>query len=174
MAERTPLKKTDVEGTWSAGLCGCMRDCGLCCTVCCLAPIPTGQLFERSVLKGLISRPGGRPPVSGMGITMTLALLYVCFLACDIAASSSVGAAVLGQVFMSMYGALALVVLCTVRRAIRKRDHIPPGCGGEACNDCCCAFWCWGCTMCQLWRHEGIGFSKNYSLCSSTGDPLAV
>ena len=77
MAEKTPLQKTDVEGAWSSGLCACTGDrataldpdCGLCCTVCCLAPIPTGQLYERSVLKGLISRSG---EISGMMITMSL------------------------------------------------------------------------------------------------------
>ena len=182
MAEKTPLKKTDAEGAWSSGLCACCGDrataldpdCGLCCTICCLAPIPTGQLYERSVLKGLISRWGGRPPISGMVITMTLALLYVAFLICDMSAAMSPSAAALAPVFMTIYGVLALLVLCNVRKSIRKRDNIPPGCGGEACNDCCCSFWCWECTMCQIWRHEGVVFSKNYSLCSATGEPVSV
>ena len=56
------------------------------------------------------------------------------------------------------------VVVTSARGAIRRRDGIP----GSDCEDCCCSFWCKDCTMCMIFRHEGVSGNK-YSLCSETG-----
>ena len=43
-------------GRWEDGLCDCCSSPGICCVICCVDPIPTGQLYERSVRMGLIKR----------------------------------------------------------------------------------------------------------------------
>ena len=53
--ESTPLKEPE-EGKWKSGLCGCFSNCCLCLAVCCCHPVTTGQLYELSVTKGVLTR----------------------------------------------------------------------------------------------------------------------
>lgn len=60
-------------------------------------------------------------------------------------------------------------VVCCVRKSIRRRDNIKSNCCGDG-EDCLCALCCNPLAQCQIWRHEGVKWGKNYRLCS----PIAV
>ena len=63
---------------------------------------------------------------------------------------------------------ITCLVVCTVRKAVRKRDGIEANCcGSEVCEDCCCACCCNPCTQCQIFRQEKIDCAK-YQICSKT------
>ena len=47
------------SGKWDASLCGCLDDCGMCCAVLCCQPITTGQLYQRSTSRGMVSKQPG-------------------------------------------------------------------------------------------------------------------
>jgi hypothetical protein len=55
-AEGTPLVD-DGKGYWKGGTeCSCFTNCCICCAVCWCHPITTGQIYERSVVKGLLQK----------------------------------------------------------------------------------------------------------------------
>ena len=77
---------------------------------------------------------------------------------------------------LGMIGAAAscisCLIVCNVRRFIRKRDGIQEEhCQG--CEDLACAACCNPCTQCLIMRHEGLVVGK-YSLTSPIGTPTAV
>ena len=41
------------------------------------------------------------------------------------------------------------IIICVIRRSMRRRFNIK----GEACNDCCCSFFCCECVLCQMKTH---------------------
>tara|TARA_B110001452_G_C14891043_1_gene311417 strand:- start:33 stop:407 length:375 start_codon:yes stop_codon:yes gene_type:complete len=47
------------SGKWDASLCGCFADCGMCCAVFCCQPITTGQLYQRSTARGMLTKQPG-------------------------------------------------------------------------------------------------------------------
>ena len=65
---------------------------------------------------------------------------------------------------------VTLAIVGSVRKALRRRDNIPPKCCGEA-EDCCCAFWCSPFVQCQIWRHLRVAWA-DYTVCSPTGSLL--
>ena len=57
--ESTPLVKgepVDGEGKWKDDTCACFNGCGMCLTVLCCTSISIGQLYERTVQKGMLRR----------------------------------------------------------------------------------------------------------------------
>jgi Cys-rich protein (TIGR01571 family) len=79
----------------------------------------------------------------------------------------------INQGLAAAYGLFVLVMLIRTRSHIRAKYQIPEeNCKG--CEDCCCAFWCGACTVCQMARHTADYSQYNASCCTETGlDPLA-
>ena len=62
------------------------------------------------------------------------------------------------------------ILLCRIRRRIRKRDSLHTKVRGM--DDCCVPFWCGPCAILQMLRHDGVT-ATTYSLCSPTAGPLS-
>lgn len=77
------------------------------------------------------------------------------------------------QILKMSYGVFVLVITVRARHYIRKKYQIPEeSCQG--CEDCCCAFFCSVCTVCQMARHTADYQEYKASCCSETGlGPLA-
>lgn len=58
---------------------------------------------------------------------------------------------------------LVLTVTARLRCHIRNKYEIPAGECGDI-EDCCCAFWCTPCTICQMARHTA-DFTKYPAQC---------
>lgn len=58
-----------------------------------------------------------------------------------------------------------LWIVCQTRRAIREKYDIKPGCCGPL-NDCCVAYWCLGCAVCQMARHTNDYNQNDVACCS--------
>jgi len=63
---------------------------------------------------------------------------------------------------------LTLIVLCQLRQKVRAKYNIPTQCCG-GCEDCCCAYWCSPCTVCQLARHTADYNRYPAQCCTATG-----
>jgi len=188
VTEAAPLKGDAVvigaqPKAWKAPCCTCFSDCCICCSVVCCTSITSGQIYEKAVRAGLLSRAG---PLGCMGIFLILLGLYI---ANSILVSSDPSyyekltdlvngpevdatppaAVQIGQVCMLAAFLISCLITCSVRKAIRKRDAIPASCCADYCDDCFCTWCCLPCMQCQILQHEGVTGSK-YSLCS----PIAV
>ena len=162
-------KREAPQGEWTDGVCNCCSDCGLCCCGLWCYPTLTGQIYERFARSGLFERLPGATCVS------VAALIWLLLVAGDIlyGIPSDDGVVMyIGGSLLFLGFLVTLTVVCTVRRAVRQRDDIPASCCGDA-EDCCCAFWCQQCSICQLFRHEQIR-CEDYQLCSPTGTASAL
>jgi len=87
------------------------------------------------------------------------------------AESASAYSGVVGAINVGVQLAV-LFVLMQVRGNVRRYYNIPEEtCHG--CEDCCCAWWCWPCVMCQIMRHvnDYSGTRTTGCTCSETGMP---
>lgn len=63
-----------------------------------------------------------------------------------------------------------MIAIINTRRYIRNKYAIrEQSCQGM--EDCCCAFWCTGCTICQMARHTADYDTYNARCCTRTGLP---
>jgi Cys-rich protein (TIGR01571 family) len=63
---------------------------------------------------------------------------------------------------------LLLIVTMKLRSYVRAKYQIPEkSCRG--CEDCCCAFWCLSCTICQVARHTADYRTYNGACCTDDG-----
>lgn len=69
--------------------------------------------------------------------------------------------------FGLLFGIVTMVLVCQVRRRVRERHNIP----GNACEDCCCAYWCTCCVAAQMARHTADYDTYAGQCCSETGLP---
>lgn len=59
---------------------------------------------------------------------------------------------IISRVVATAMAVFVLIVVFRTRLYVRHRYGIPEAsCNG--CEDCCCAFWCTPCTVCQMLRH---------------------
>lgn len=63
---------------------------------------------------------------------------------------------------------LFCIVTCRTRAQLRQRYGIPTQACGE-CEDCCCAYWCLTCTLCQMARHTADYDKYAADCCTATG-----
>ena len=127
-------------GAWQDGICDCCTDCGMCCVVACCQSITIGQLYERMVRQGTMTR------VHSMITFVSIAFFLIfCNIASDVL--ELVGRSVSDEgyrptplsVTLNTIGIVLSVISClcgcaivvTVRRAIRRRDKIRPANCGE-------------------------------------------
>jgi len=61
-----------------------------------------------------------------------------------------------------------LVVTIRMRRFLRDRYRIPEKCC-RGCEDCCCAFWCMPCSICQMARHSADYGTYKAGCCAEDG-----
>jgi Cys-rich protein (TIGR01571 family) len=72
------------------------------------------------------------------------------------------------SIITTVLGILACVATCRARGYMREKYHIEPSaCGG--CDDCCCAYWCGPCAICQMARHTADYSHFGAECCSATG-----
>ena len=176
---KTPTKEA---ARWKHGLCECLQDIPLACTVCFCQCNAAGQIFHRT---------------AGYGCLAISALLWTFFVTHNIlsVASNSLFQSWSRRIVLNendseteevltAYSAVSGVagfigvlsaatgtyVLCVARRAIRRRDHInTPGVG----EDCCVSFWCGCCSLVQMLRQESLS-GVSYTACSTTGSRTEV
>ena len=185
MAEvsKPPKKEQDVllpkGGGWQDDTLGCFNDPGLCIIVGFCNSISLAQLYERMVRKGIVARAH-----SMLTCINIAAFLWFCYLASD--ALQGVGGGTsnpdyspttmsivchsVGSLLSFISWVCGVAIVLTVRKAVRKRDGIPPANCGEQ-EDIVCAICCNPCTQCQVWRHEQVKCGK-YSLCNPTGSDI--
>jgi hypothetical protein len=58
-----------------------------------------------------------------------------------------------GMFFVGLFGFAMFILVCQLRTMTRQIYSINSGCDDNTLCDCCCAYWCMPCTICQLWRH---------------------
>jgi Cys-rich protein (TIGR01571 family) len=63
---------------------------------------------------------------------------------------------------------LGWIATCIARKSLRNKYHIAPGACG-CCEDCCCAYFCQPCTLCQLARHTADYRVHQAYCCNPTG-----
>ena len=72
------------------------------------------------------------------------------------------------SIISSVLSILMCIVTCRARTLLRERYNIPTeSCG--SCEDCCCAYFCAPCTLCQLARHTADYEHHPSTCCSATG-----
>ena len=174
-------------GKWLTGLCDCFAEgcCGVCCAVCWCSHITTGQLYQRTTSAGLVNAVKG---ANCLSITVALFILTGINIMLWSVAEASYETKEYGyktrsatmetlagvaQIFGFFSSLITCLVVCTVRKAIRKRDGIAAANCGEDCEDCCCASFCNPCTQCQIFRQEKIDCAK-YQICSETATAVDV
>lgn len=162
-APETPLLYSDSgyllppepRGRWRDGLCDCCNEMGICCCMFwCNGTswgsygfgfIPVGQLYERVMQKG-----GYAILVAAYAFFWLISfILYQVGSAKGGAGAHEFQAA--NQIMGWTHFGLFLLVLL-IRQRVRHLYRISPACCGD-CEDCCCAWWCFPCTLCQIWRH---------------------
>jgi Cys-rich protein (TIGR01571 family) len=57
-----------------------------------------------------------------------------------------------GRITTPIMGIFFFILVMIIRQKVRELYGIQPQCCG-GCEDCCCAWWCTPCTICQIWRH---------------------
>ena len=74
------------------------------------------------------------------------------------------------QAFAGWFFLVSFIFVCQARKKVREHGGIQ----GDACQDCCCTYWCMCCTSAQIFRHLGIGggaaYPTKYELCTPTGE----
>jgi Cys-rich protein (TIGR01571 family) len=170
--------------TWSSGLCACFSDCDSCWTVFCIPCVALGQLSQKVL--------GYSCVVVTMFFLCVYALSYTFEIyanlpyydvdrnpiACYVSHHDG-GETCLPHPFVIAFCFIAFCAACIfttiLRNAIRRRDKIKQdrqccadSCGIKDGEDCCCAFWCGPCSICQMMRHEGLTGS-NYTIMAQAG-----
>lgn len=82
------------------------------------------------------------------------------------------------SILSTIFFVYLLVSTCLTRSAIRKKYNIPSSCCGE-CEDCCCAYWCFCCSVQQMARHTHDYRAQPVGCCSGecfskTGQPAGT
>ena len=179
MSPSEEILPPEPKGRFRDNLCECCNDLPSCC---CLFWLPhfsfilIGQLAERVVAKKAY------PSVVAFYF-LTLLLVCICIgvgygdLDCepyddhyddegddDVGTHESSGstsgthchpntaAVSASRFFIAVFGFAMFVLVCQIRQTTRRIYGIQSSSCGE-CEDCCCAYWCMPCTICQLWRH---------------------
>ena len=147
-------RATTPPGMWFEELCNCCNDCCLCWASWCCTCITVPQLHER--ITG--ERGSCQKWSTILGSLLILASIF----------STLGGVSPIMPVFQSLtrfiYAVIICFLLCTVRQKVRHGDNIPPGCCGDDLEDCCCSWWCWCCTVPQMFHHLGVGGNHPYGL----------
>ena len=123
---------------------------------------PAGQDYVACV-EHLVALPAANERTSQMAQCSASYGLAVANHAMEHVNAPSAGA-IAFDLFVAFFGVLILLILCRLRGKMRKRDRIP----GNCCEDLCCSWCCFYCTLCQLMRHEGLAEGR-YSILSPTG-----
>ena len=149
MSPSEEILPPEPKGRFRDNLCECCNDLPSCC---CLFWLPhfsfilIGQLAERVVAKKAY------PSVVAFYF-LTLLLVCICigvgYGDLDDPNTAAVSAS---RFFIAVFGFAMFVLVCQIRQTTRRIYGIQSSSCGE-CEDCCCAYWCMPCTICQLWRH---------------------
>ena len=76
--------------------------------------------------------------------------------------------AIVSRFVATAMGLFVLIVVFRTRMYVRNRYGIPEEtCNG--CEDCCCAFWCTTCTVCQMLRHTADYNTYPAGCCTEDG-----
>jgi len=176
-------------GRWRDSLCNCCAY-GCCQAQCCLTfwvpLLAFGQLLQRMNLDWLARPNTGSKNAfkvwAGIAavmfvINMTSHSLYSQYHHVVIDQDGSVhyetDDAVLPSLLLLSNVAICvsiffIVILTCLRKRVRDKYGIPAQCCGE-CEDCCCAYWCSACTICQIARHTADYHAYPAECCSETG-----
>ena len=180
-------------GRWRDGLCDCFRF-GCCHPQCCLTfwcnPCALGQVLTRLKLNWCAA---SRQVQDGMSAFKIYFAIYVVYLVATWVLAIIIGQFrdednedndwnyegdpdwLIGIRILRVLIDLALFltiffVTMKLRRYIRDKYRIPAEtCGGEGCEDCCCAFWCQPCTVCQMARHTADYHQYSAGCCTEDG-----
>ena len=162
-----PMQPFGDHRNWKDGLCNCFSECSNCCCTCCCGFQQVAMLHERVVQRG-----------SYLIIFCALGFFYIMSLIFDQIAGiiwasdrdASEGLSTTGDWFFFIFWLCSFVITFLVRREVRTKYEIPEQCC-PGVEDCCCAFWCLGCTQCQIWRHITGGTAAGAKGCGCTEDP---
>ena len=160
---------------WSNGLCDCFSELSFCCCTFWCPFQPIALLYER-----VVSRGSYWTTFYSLGFCYIIYYLIeiigtTIFLAYPSLSDSDNGfllniALIINDPLSWIGFTLAFFMTCIVRKEIRSMYEIPEQtCIGS--EDCCCAFWCTGCTICQIWKHVTGGAKNGAKGCNCTKDP---
>jgi Cys-rich protein (TIGR01571 family) len=76
--------------------------------------------------------------------------------------------AVLNVLHIMWFVFIAFLIIRT-RSHIRRKYAIPEQCCTGGIEDCCCAYWCGPCTICQMARHTADYERYNAGCCTDDG-----
>ena len=179
---------------WRAGLCDCCRSCCTCVAGWCCYCIFIPQMWQRvfgeagSCLKWSIilwSLWSAHVLFNVLGPICNI--FHISIFNLEIFEVGIIHLTLVELVGIANMSLIAYLV-CTTRSKVREVDGIPAECcvtdpmgcctnargvdgrqlpGTNACEDCCCGFWCSCCTSIQIANHTRAGTA--YSLTSPTG-----
>jgi Cys-rich protein (TIGR01571 family) len=72
------------------------------------------------------------------------------------------------SIITAVISILGCIATCKAREYLRHQYNIEPEMCGS-CEDCCCAYWCGPCTLCQMARHTADYHVHKAECCSATG-----
>ena len=97
--------------------------------------------------------------------------LWILFIFCFISSIASTPFTLLAFFAVLLF---AIYALTNARYHMRLKYRIPARCCkskscNHGCDDCCCAFWCMPCVICQMMTHTHDDNEFNYKCFSRTG-----
>mmetsp|Transcript_17653 Transcript_17653/g.29991 ORF Transcript_17653/g.29991 Transcript_17653/m.29991 type:complete len:234 (-) Transcript_17653:271-972(-) len=167
-----PAPPAGPEGKWKDGICDCCAR-GCCHPACCLgfwcSTLAMAQVMTRFNLTW-IGRPNENPVNKTFRITAFILIGYIVASIVVGAIAGALNAQFLVSILEILWIIYIVVAMSSTRRAVREHYNIPEQtCSG--CEDCCCAFWCTGCTVCQMLRHSADYDQYPAACCTETGLP---
>lgn len=179
----TRVSTTNLPREWKHGLCDCLEDGTLCCSVCWCQCNSAGQVYERAVRSGgacfvvsvslwglflvsqILSQTANAFAITAVERECTIWGLCATVVDWDKVTTAQVLGGMAGIAgFASVV--LTTCVLCTARKRMRHRDGIEQGTCGD-CDDCCVSYWCGCCSTIQMLRQGGVD-GHAYRPCTST------
>ena len=172
----TSSKKASAPKSWKDGLCNCLSDFSLCCSVCFCQCNTVGQLYQKMtkqkkcffiLLMGWIFFIGSEAlcqTSQSLSQTVTECHWTICYTNKEtlrvVYIVGIVGGIVgLAGMIWSTY------FICKSRQLFRQRDRIEEtNCVG--CEDCCVSLWCGCCALIQMLKQEDVD-GVTYRACST-------
>ena len=146
-------------GKFYSGLLDCCSDPCTACSAWCCSFVAGPQLYERVT--------GERGSCQKWFVILVLVWFIAFICRCIPVFASQLTA----SIFDMIYWVIGTMLLCTVRQKVRRADRI----GNVLCyhtddvDDFACSYFCFCCTIAQMFNHLGVKSATGYTLTSPTG-----
>jgi Cys-rich protein (TIGR01571 family) len=158
-------------GHWRDGLCDCCTF-GICYPVLCLGiwcrMCLLGQVLTRNKLNWFATPNGPRINATTYQIWFVLMVVSIVLGATGHLLDNDSAAAIILIIITAAISLVRCITTCRARKYLRNKYNIDEqNCNG--CEDLCCAWFCYPCTICQMARHTADYHQYKAEYCTHTG-----